>query len=708
MKINLIISIIILTSALLPPSVARSDYSIISTCTNCNNASYSATLKYNGKENYYLNQTNPIVQELNFTYCFKAPHHLVVRITDAQKERWEVPHRPPFPHNDYSTPCLPLDEVQATVEVKESPFSFSVKRKSTNETIFETSVGDLIYSDYYLQISTKLPSKNIYGLGERNYKFDLGEGGTFTIFNKDNPASVENATSGHNTYGYHPVYLQREQSNLFSMILLRSSNAMDVVIADQTLTYKVIGGILEFNMFLGDSNSHLSPAETVVKQYHNWLGKWILPPFWTFGHHQCKWGYENISVIENVHENYRKNNLPLDVIWGDIDYMDRYVNSILDNNRYPADEINRVLKEYKKKWVPIIDAGIGIHHNPYIKEGLEQDVFIKVPGGEFYVGEVWPGEVHFPDFFHPNTPKFWNKMLETLYKDVKFDGIWLDMNELASFTDGQKNWVPPEDDILNRPPYTPAGPGQLLSNHTIRMDVEYYGGLKEYYVHSMYGFLESEVTYNYLKEKTELPFVLSRSTFYGSGKYAFHWNGDNGATWQFLAYSIPGVMNFGLFGIPFVGPDMCGFDYNTTEELCSRWYQVGTLYPFSRNHNIKWGKHHEPYALGPTLLETARVTLNQRYSLLKHYYSLFVAANGTGTIYRPLFFEFPNENGLYGSGYSESQVLIGSSLMVAPVITEGAQSVNIYFPRATWYDIKDGKLMHHKSEGPKTLDYPSP
>ena len=57
--------------------------------------------------------------------------------------------------------------------------------------------------------------------------------------------------------------------------------------------------------------------------------------------------------------------------------------------------------------------------------------------GSDLVGSVWPGEVHFPDFLHPNTDDYWCEMLEELYKLVPYDGIWLDMNEIANFISGE-------------------------------------------------------------------------------------------------------------------------------------------------------------------------------------------------------------------------------------------------------------------------------
>jgi alpha-glucosidase (family GH31 glycosyl hydrolase) len=129
---------------------------------------------------------------------------------------------------------------------------------------------------------------------------------------------------------------------------------------------------------------------------------------------------------------------------------------------------------------------------------------------------------------------------------------------------------------------------------------------------------------------------LSRSTFAGSGKYLQHWLGKNQRTWEDMKTSIAGVMNMNMFGIPMVGPDTCGsFQPNTTdnfEEICARWIQLATFYPFARkqrdlnDHSLP----NEPWNFQEPYQSWARNALIDRLQYVRHIYTCLFEASQSG------------------------------------------------------------------------------
>ena len=105
----------------------------------------------------------------------------------------------------------------------------------------------------------------------------------------------------------------------------------------------------------------------------------------------------------------------------------------IDEENFPLDQMIELKSKYR--YIPIIDAGIKIDGIAYA-EGLKRNLYIKDANGKPFVGKVWPGDTTFVDFFNPNASKYWGDMLQLLYSKIKFDGIWLDMNEVSNFCNG--------------------------------------------------------------------------------------------------------------------------------------------------------------------------------------------------------------------------------------------------------------------------------
>ncbi|TNM97351.1 hypothetical protein fugu_015507 [Takifugu bimaculatus] len=495
------------------------------------------------------------------------------------------------------------------------------------------------------------------------------------------------------------LYTTEYQPDPFGFIVRRKTNGRVIVSLEvilqptPALTWIALGGILDLYVFLGPD------PQSVVRQYLQVIGYSMMPPYWSLGFHLCRWGYTTTNATREVVQRMRDAEFPMDVQWNDLDYA--YKRRVFTFDPLRFGDLPEMVEEFHMRglrYILILDPGISTTSPPGtyapFEDGLKRDVFIKNSSGHILIGKVWPGPTAFPDFTNPETRSWWEDCIRDFHSKVPVDGLWIDMNEPASFVQGSVEGCP--DSELENPPYTPSVVGGQLSSGTLCMSAQQKLST-HYNLHNMYGLTEAFATHSALiKIHGKRPFVLSRSSFPGIGRFSGVWTGDVRSDWEQLRYSIPAVLQFSLSGVPLAGADVCGFGGDTAEELCVRWMQLGAFYPFMRNHNDRPNAPQEPYVFGQKAQAAMKSALNLRYSLLPFLYTLFHHAHTSAeTVARPLFMEFPSDP---GSQTVDEQFLWGSSLLISPVLKRGAVEVAAYLPPGTWYSLLNGRPLHSRGQ----------
>ena len=639
-------------------------------------------LGLNGENKTYTLQINCLTDEI-----------IQFKLTPNSVKLFELPKENPFVHNKNITRELIISKLKYKISMQKNPFTFSIKRQKTNETIFKTEEKNPFrFMIDFTELKIKIPSKNIYGIGQRTSTFNL-HSGTYTLYNKDNPNKIDYGIGkNNNRYGSHPIYLMREKSGYYHINYLRNSFGMDIELdlENNKLKYLILGGVLDFTLFLGNKK-----PENVIKMYHKFLGGWMIPPFWSLGFHQSRWGYNHINHIEYILNKFQTEKIPLDSVWLDLDYMYDNHPCTWDEKRFPSNIFKNLLFKYNKRFVLISEPCFGLQSKKVINTGIKLNTFISEKNKPI-INMMWPGKSYCLDFFHPNSSHFQEICHDFLYNKSNFSGIWIDMNEISTFSNGKidknENEIP-----CNEIDYYYYPGGYKLEHKTFCPNALHYNNLYHKQIHNVIPLKESEQVKSYLKKKfpNEFPFILTRANSPKIGKYSFIWSGDNGSNYTFYKYSLSEIFNFNLFGIPMSGTDVCGFMGKTNEKLCSKWYQIGSLFPFFRAHRHLEYIDTDIFSMGEILYETSKNSILFRYKILKYYYSIFIRKKKIGTIFKPLFFEFGNDEHLIEENIVNSQFMIGKDLLCIPNFNYYDSDFIIgYFPKGeNWFNLRNYEFV---------------
>jgi len=306
------------------------------------------------------------------------------------------------------------------------------------------------------------------------------------------------------------------------------------------------------------------------------------------------------------------------------------------------------------------------------------------------------------DMGNPDVQKWWGEQYDYLLS-IGMDMIWQDMTDPA---------VVPNDD-------------NNCDDKTLPLDLMMYDSVTQQYqpnaaVHNAFAINLIKATYEGISKLKSSPkyqntynyqkrnFIIARGGYTGVHRYAGIWTGDSATSWDFLSINVPEVLNVGLSAQPISGCDIGGFangsgstNFNngiqvTEPELLVRWMNCGAFLPWYRNHYDGYTKSfQEPYAYGDPYMSYCRTYIEMRYQLIQLFYDAMYECTQTGMpVARAMFLNEANDIGIFS--YLNTQFFVGKDLLVAPVVTQGSTSIDVYLPAGSnWYvfDITGGVLV---------------
>lgn len=538
----------------------------------------------------------------------------------------------------------------------------------------------------------------VYGLGE-NVRGINKRGWVYESKCSDDPNHTESKRS---LYGAHNFIIIADSDNpaaskglfidypgrvIFDIGYL-DKNELVITVCSGNFTAYVVSPAMDG---ADGSDNHLY---SIVRQFRHIIGKSYVPPRWAFGYQQCRWSYMSADEVCGVVDSYRKRNIPIDAVYLDIDYMERYKDFTVNKETFPdfADFVKK-MREKHIHLVPIIDAGVKIEdgYDTY-EEGRKNGYFCKEADGEDFVAGVWPGRVHFPDVLNEDARRWFGHGYKVLL-DAGIDGFWNDMNEPAIFYSEKhlKEVFDKIDDYKGKNLdiqsfFEFKGMVEGVANNLGDYERFYHRAtqpdgeavVRHDHVHNLYGFNMTRAASESFKELAPDKDILmfSRASYIGMHRYGGIWTGDNHAWWSHILLSLKMLPSLNMCGFMYVGSDVGGFNDNTTEELLMRWMGLAVFVPLMRNHAAAGTRYQELYRFTDT--DTFKNIVTMRYALIPYLWEAYRKAVEQDTLmYRPLGFEHPEDKVAVAT---EDQLYVGEDIMICPVYTQNAVGRYVYLP----------------------------
>lgn len=435
-----------------------------------------------------------------------------------------------------------------------------------------------------------------------------------------------------------------------------------------------------------------TPAE-IVEAYAAVTGTVPMMPEYGLGFWQCKLRYYNQEQLLEVAREYKRRNLPIDVIVCDFFHWPKMGDFRFDEEFFPdpkamVDELKEMGIELMVSVWPQID----LQSENY--EEMRQKGLLVKPEMGVNISMLFGGYSNFFDATNPEARKYvWEKCKKNYY-DYGIKIFWLDEAE-------------PEFSVYDFDNY----------RYHIGPNVQVGNVYPQLYSRTFYEGMSAEGQQNIIN--------LVRCAWAGSQRYgALVWSGDIHSSYEDFRKQICAGLHMGICGIPWWTTDIGGFHGGDPEDeafrkLLVRWFQYGTFSPVMRLHGDRkpstklYGKggrpalftggNNEVWSFGEEVYEILKKYLQIREVMRPYTRELMKQAHEKGTpVMRPMFYEFPEDEKCWEL---KDQYMYGSDILVAPIVYENMTHREVYLPYgATWTNLHDGK----KYEGGQAVLVDSP
>ena len=580
------------------------------------------------------------------------------------------------------------------------PTGAAVKDVPITETpeLFRTQSLSLRILEGGCRLELPLEAKDvIYGLGESLHGMNK-RGFTYISNNTDQMHHDENIYS---LYGSHNFLLidRCGTGKLGLFVDYPASVTWDLGFSDKDLAVISVEEA-DYELYAVTGDTDLG----VIREFRELIGESYVAPKWAFGYGQSRWGYKCEEDIRRVVDGYRKNHLPLDAVYMDIDYMTDYKDFTIDPAKFP--DFKAFVSELKEEHihlVPNVDAAVKVEEGyDFYEEGKAKGYYCTEENGETFLTAVWPGISVLPDFMRPEVREWFGQGYKVFF-EAGLDGFWNDMNEPALFY-SVKNLKATAEDLAKLPDkvydlsmydlWEVQGKVNSLANNPEDYRSFYHevDGRKVRHdrIHNLYGYQMVKGTAEQFKKLVPDKEVLlfSRSSYIGMHRYAGIWTGDNSSYYSHLDLILSQLPNLNMCGFLYVGADTGGFAFNTSEPLLMRFMEISLFTPLFRNHCALGCREQEIYQFKD--LDSFRNLLNLRYALIPYLYETYTRCAADGSLmFTPLAMAYPEDE---AARTIEDELLVGDAILIAPVTKANAASREVYLPEEmTLYRFRSDK-----------------